>query len=80
MKRLGEFDRLAAESLARFGAVAQPTPRPLLDVQAQAFEALLTRRRQLVEMVAAEKNRLTRAPKVLCSSIDEHMRWLEKRP
>src|SRR6201997_1062634 len=77
--RLAKTDRLDAQVLARFEEVVRPTPRPLLDAQAQAFEALLTRRRQLVEMLAAEKNRRARAPKVLHRSIDEHIRWLEKR-
>lgn len=77
--RLAKTDRLDAEVLARFGEVVQPTPRRLADAQAQAFEALLTRRRQLVEMLTAEKNRRTSAPKVLYRSIDEHIRWLEKR-
>jgi transposase len=77
--RLAKTDRLDAEVLARFGEVVRPTPRPLQNAQAQAFEALLTRRRQLVEMLTAEKNRRTRAPKVLHRSIDEHIRWLEKR-
>ena len=35
--------------------------------------------RQLIEMLTAEKNRRARAPKVLHRSIDEHIRWLEKR-
>jgi hypothetical protein len=34
------------------------------DEQAQALEALVTRRRQLVEMLTAEKNRRARAPKI----------------
>jgi transposase len=76
--RLAKTDRLDAEVLARFGEVVRPTPRLLLDAQTQAFEALLTRRRQLVEMLT-EKNRRTRGPKVLYRSIDEHIRWLEKR-
>ena len=57
--RLAKTDRLDAEMLARFGEVVRPTPRPLPDAQGQAFEALLTRRRQLVEMLTAEKNRRT---------------------
>ena len=77
--RLAKTDRLDAEVLARFGEMVRPTPRPLPDAQAQVFEALLTRRRQLVEMLTAEKNRRTCAPKVLYRSIDEHIRWLEKR-
>ena len=77
--RLAKTDRLDAEVLARFGEAVRPEARPLADQQAQALEALVTRRRQLVEMLTAEKNRRARAAKVLHRSIDEHIRWLEKR-
>src|SRR5215471_6473447 len=77
--RLAKTDRLDAEVLARFGEAVRPEARPLADEQAQALEALVTRRRQLVEMLTVEKNRRARAPKVLHRSIDEHIRWLEKR-
>src|SRR3984957_14831895 len=77
--RLAKTDRLDAEVLAHFGEAVRPEARPLADKQAQALEALVTRRRQLVEMLTAEKNRRARAPKVLHRSIDEHIRWLEKR-
>jgi transposase len=70
---------LDAEVLARFGQAVRPEARPLANEQAQALEALVTRRRQLVEMLTAEKNRRARAPKILHRSIDEHIRWLEKR-
>src|SRR5271163_1881685 len=77
--RLAKTDRLDAEVLARFGEAVRPEARPLANEQAQALEALVTRRRQLVEMLTAEKNRRARAPKVLHRSIDEHIRWLAKR-
>ena len=77
--RLAKTDRLDAEILARFGEMVRPAARPLATEQAQALEALVTRRRQLVEMLTAEKNRRGNAPKVLHRSIDEHIRWLEKR-
>src|SRR5260221_828482 len=77
--RLAKTDRLDAEVLARFGEAVQPEARPLASEQAQALEALVTRRRQLVEMLTAEKNRRASAPKVLLRSIDEHIRWLERR-
>ena len=77
--RLAKTDALDAEVLARFGEAVRPQTRPLADEQAQALEALVTRRRQLVEMLTAEKNRRANAPKVLHRSIDEHIRWLEKR-
>lgn len=77
--RLAKTDRLDAEVLARFGEAVKPPARPLANEQAEALEALVTRRRQLVEMLTAEKNRRSMAPKVLYRSIDEHIRWLEKR-
>src|SRR5207245_11239270 len=77
--KLAKTDRLDAEVLARFGEAIRPEARPLADEQAQALEALVTRRRQLVEVLTAEKNRRANAPKVLHHSIDEHIRWLEKR-
>ena len=77
--RLAKTDRLDAEVLARFGEAVKPAARPLADEQAAALEALVTRRRQLVEMLTAEKNRRSMAPKVSHRSIDEHIRWLEKR-
>ena len=77
--RLAKTDRLDAEVLARFGEAVRPEARPLAAEQAQTLEALVTRRRQLVEMLTAEKNRRARAPKILHRSIVEHIRWLEKR-
>lgn len=53
--------------------------RALRDAQAQALEALVNRRRQVVEMLTAEKNRRANSPKVIHNGIDEHIRWLEKR-
>src|ERR1700746_3149639 len=58
----GQTDRLDAPILARFGENVRPAPRPL--ATEQALEALVTRRRQLVEMLTAEKNRRSMAPKV----------------
>ncbi len=43
------------------------------------LEALLQRRRQLIEMQVAEENRLATASKVVEKQIREHLRWLEKR-
>jgi transposase len=77
--KLAKTDRLDAAALARFGEAVRPEAWPLADEQAQALGALVTRRRQLVEMLTAEKNRRARAPKVLHRSIDEHISWLEKR-
>jgi transposase len=77
--RLAKTDPLDAEVLARFGEAVRPEPRPLKDAQAQELDALLTRREQLVRMLAAEKNRLGQARGRVKRDIAAHIRWLEKR-
>jgi transposase len=77
--QLAKTDALDAQVLVRFGEAVKPQVRALPDAQAQALEALVSRRRQLVKMLTAEKNRRANSPKVIHKSIDEHIRWLEKR-
>ena len=55
--QLAKTDQVDARVLAHFGEALQPPVRPLPDEQTRALEALLTRRRQLVDMMVAEKNR-----------------------
>lgn len=55
---LAKTDKLDAVTIARFGATVTPAAQTLPDDETLELEALLTRRRQLVAMVAAEKNRL----------------------
>lgn len=77
--RRAKTDRLDAQVLAQFGAVIRPSLRPLPDHATQELAALLVRRRQVVEMLVAEKNRLGTA---LCSvreDVQSHIQWLEKR-
>jgi len=56
--KLAKTDRLDAVILARFGQAIRPEWRPMADEQTQQLHEHLTRRRQLVEMITAEKNRL----------------------
>jgi transposase len=77
--QLAKTDALDAQVLVRFGEAVKPQVRALPDAQAQALEALVNRRRQLVEVLTAEKNRRANSPKVIHKSIDEHLRRLEKR-
>jgi transposase len=74
---LAKTDRLDAQLLARFGATVQPEPRPLPDPATQQVQDLLARRRQLVEMLTAERNRLGQAPARLRERIAKHIEWLE---
>jgi len=51
----------------------------ILALFAERLDALLTRRRQLLEMLVAEKNRLGFAPQPLHRGIRQHIRWLERQ-
>jgi transposase len=77
--QLAKTDQIDAAILALFAERVRPTPRPLSDEAAQLLDALLTRRRQLLEMLVAEKNRLGFAPRALHRGIQQHIRWLERQ-
>ena len=76
--RLAKTDAIDAVTIARFARDIRPEIRPLKDEQAQALSALNSRRRQMVDMLVAEKNRLHSALKPNRKSIQQHIRWLEK--
>jgi transposase len=76
--RLAKTDKIDAEILARFAAAIEPSPSVLPDQEAQALQAILTRRRQLILMLVSEKNRLLMAPEAVARRIRAHIRWLEK--
>ncbi len=50
-------DRLDARVLALYACRMQPPPRPLPEARQQELKHLMTRRRQLVDMIQMEKNR-----------------------
>ena len=75
---LAKTDALDAQVLAQFAEVMRPQPRPLPDAETRALAALLTRRRQLVEMLTAEKNRLLSAAAPIRKRLRTHITWLER--
>lgn len=79
---LAKTDALDALVLARFGERVRPDPRPLADDAQHALDALLTRRRQLLEMLQAEKNRagqvFARDTKLVRRSLKLHIAYLER--
>jgi transposase len=77
--QLAKTDRLDAHILALFAERVQPTPRPLPDTDLQHLDALITRRRQLLDMLTAERNRLEHATTKIRRNITQHIRWLERR-
>lgn len=76
---LAKTDALDALVLARFGQSIQPEPRPWKDEETQALTALLQRRRQLITMLTAEKNRLDSAHRQVQADIRTTIAWLEQR-
>src|SRR5439155_725513 len=69
-------DRIDARVIAHFAEAVKPAPRPLPDAETQELRALLVRRRQLVEMVSAERARLDTAPRSIQDAIQAHIAWL----
>lgn len=79
--QLAKTDRIDADILARFADVVRPAVRPIADTEAQELEAVLTRRRQLLEMLQAERNRVGqvfgKGKKTVRKSLQVHIRYLE---
>ena len=76
--QLAKTDALDAAMLALFAERVRPEPRALPDAESEALAAILARRRQLVVMMASEKNRAHMAAPAVQKSIAKHVRWLEK--
>ncbi len=77
--QLATTDRLDARILALFAERVRPEPRPLPDAAAHALTGLLARRRQLLERLTAERNRLATAVPAVRRSLTAHIRWLERQ-
>ena len=56
--QLAKTDRIDADILAPFADVVRPALRSIAAAEAQELEAVLTRCRQLLEMLQAERNRV----------------------
>jgi transposase len=78
--RLAKTDRLDAEVLAHFAEAIRPPVRPLPDEQARQLDALIGRRRQLVEMRVAEENRLGSAvAAAVRRDLEAHIAYLSRQ-
>ncbi|TKB68477.1 MAG: IS110 family transposase [Nitrospira sp.] len=76
--QLAKTDALDAQILAHFAEAIRPPFRPLPDAHTQALAALAARRRHLVEMLTAEKNRLRTATPATRQSLRRHLVWLQR--
>jgi transposase len=76
---LAKTDQIDAGVLATFADRLRPAVRPLPDADTAELSALLTRRRQLVDMLVAERHRLAQARPAVRRNLEQHIRWLEQR-
>jgi transposase len=74
--QLAKTDALDARVLARFAEAVRPALRPLPDAPTQELAALIARRRQVLDMLIAEKNRAGTASKRVYKRIQAHIAWL----
>ena len=77
--RVAQTASLEARGLAHVAEAVRPMPRPLPEAQAQALSALLTRRRQLVQRLTAERRRLQTAPQPIRAAMQAHISWWTRR-
>lgn len=75
---LAKTDKIDARVIAQFAESIRPEIRPLKNLEAQELDSLVTRRQQIIQMLAAEKNRLHSAPAWTRKDIRRHIEWLEK--
>ena len=76
--QLAKTDTIDARGLALFAARVRPEVRDLPTEEARALEAILARRRQVIDMITAEKNRLGFALTPVRKGIEKHIRWLQR--
>lgn len=76
--RLAKTDKIDATLLAEFAQKMRPDPRPVPDEQRQRLSALLSRRRQVVAMLAKERTRYSSAHREVKPRLEAHIAWLEQ--
>ena len=77
--RLAKTDVIDAGLLARFGEALKPEVRPLPDAQTQALRGMVARRRQVVEMLTAERNRVPQATPWVRRQLQRHIAGLRRQ-
>ena len=74
---LAKTDKIDAGVIARFGAAMKPKSQARRAQDQVEMNQWVTRRRQLVAMGTAEKNRLQTAPKAIKPDIVRHIQWMQ---
>jgi transposase len=75
---LAKTDKLDAHLLAQFGEAVKPLVSRLPGEAEQYLNALMVRRRQLLDMRVDENNHLATTRLSMRSKIEEHITWMEK--
>ena len=76
--KLAKTDRIDAAVIAHFGEVSGVVAQPLVPAEARELEALVTRRRQVIQMRTTELQRRQRAHPVVQRRIDRVLAILEE--
>jgi transposase len=76
--KLAKTDRIDAAVIAHFAEAVRPPVRPIADAEAQALGELVARRRQVIQMMVAERNRRRMATqRQVLRAIDRHLELLQ---
>jgi len=70
-------DKLDARIIAHFAQAVHPKVRPLRTAEEERLNALVTRRRQVIQILVAEKNRKATTHSSLQEGVQQHIDWLE---
>jgi transposase len=76
--QLSKTDKIDSRIIALFAEKMEPPAKPPVDAKQQGLSDLRARRKQLVEMIVMEKNRLHTASKSIKKSIAKTIKFLEK--
>ena len=76
--KLAKTDRIDAAAIAHFAEAVRPPARPLADAEARALGELVARRRQVIEMIIAERHRRRMASqRRIIRAIERHLALLQ---
>jgi transposase len=77
--QLAKTDVIDARVLAHFADAIRPEVRQISDQSSRQLEDLVARRRQISDMITAEKNRRRGKTNSVQASIDQHIEWLKQQ-
>ena len=74
--QLAKTDRIDAAMIAHYGSVARPPAQAMQSDEEAYLGSLVTRRRQLLVMIVAEKNRLHTTLPCMREHVQAHVDWM----